>query len=389
MKYTPHLTLIAMSVALAVSQSACTKSSPRDDNSSRAAATAVQVQVVPARLAAFGDSDEIAGTVKAEERAVIASKVMGTILKVSVKPGDSVRAGDALLEIESALVRTQVSQAEAALSAAEKGIIEAEKAQDSAAADAHLASLTFQRFQQLLDKQSISPHEFDQVEARLRSANAAQEMAAARVEEARAHRDEAAAARDSARTQLGYTRITSPIDGLVTEKSADLGSLAAPGTPLLAIEKASGYRLEAAVPESRMAKVKMGDPAKLSIPAALLETTGRVVEIEPSTDNASRAFLVKISIPPGTRVRTGMFGRALLSEGATNLLAVPSQAVLRDGQLNSVFVVSDGAAHRRLITLGRASGDLLEVLSGLEAGEQVVTSKPATLTDGSPVEIRR
>jgi len=382
-----YLTLIILTAGLAVFQTACTPTSQRAEEVPGPAAPAVPVQVTAVRRVPFDDSYENAGTVRADERAVIASKVMGTILHVSVNPGDRVRAGQPLIEIDGSMSGSQARQAEAALSAAEQGIIEAEKAQESAEADAHLASLTQQRFQQLLDKKAVSPHEFDQVEARLRSATAAREMAAARVQAARSQKAQAAAALESARTQLGYTRITAPFDGLVTEKLVDAGALAMPGVPLLAIEKATGYRLEAAVPETRMAKVKIGDPVKVSIPAAQLETAGRIVEIEPSTDAASRAFLVKISLPPDARVRTGMFGRAMFSIATTNLLAIPSQAIVRDGQLNSVFVVSDGKARRRLITLGRTATGTVEVLSGLQEGEQVV-SQPATLTDGASVEFR-
>lgn len=386
MTHRPSLARINMLVVLALSLSDCSNPAPRTEQSTRP--TPIAVQVVRVKLNPVDDTYESAGTVRAEQQAVISSKVMGTILKVLVKPGDMVRAGDPLVDIDDTQSKTQVRQAEALLSVAEKGIVEAEKSRESATADTHLAELTYQRYKQLLDKHSISPHEFDQVEAKLQSANAAKEMAVARVEEARAHREQATAAVDSAKTQLSYSQITSPISGLVVDKSVDPGTLAMPGAPLLVIQKASSYRLEAAVPELRVTRVKIGDSIKVSIPAVPMETVGHVVEIEPSTDTGSRAFLVKISIPGQKGIHGGMFGRALLPQGTENRLTVPTQSVLRDGQLNTVFVVTDSIARLRLITLGRTFGDSVEVLSGLDVGETVITSKTTTLTDGSPVETR-
>ncbi len=380
-------TSLAMLAAMLVgSQLACDRPSPRADN---IPPRTVSVQVIPLQSAPFEEFFESSGTVRAQEKAVIASKVTGTILQLSVKPGDAVKRGQPLVQIESAELNAQVSQAEAGVSAADHGLTEVEKGLASATVEAHLASLNYQRFKELLEKKSISPHEFDQVEARRQSAEANQEMASARLQEAQAHRQEAAAMLEAARIRKGYSSINAPFDGIVTEKQADSGSLSVAGMPLLAIEKSVGYRLEASVPETRMAHVKMGDSVKIAIPSLPLETSGRVVEIVPEAEVASRTFLVKIGLPAANGLRSGMFGRAIFPQGSVNSLRVPSIAVVRKGQLTSVFVVSDGIVRQRLVTLGRALGDSVEVLSGLSEGDQVVTSDVGTLVDGSTAEIRR
>lgn len=384
LEFAPSLPIL-LCAGVVVSQLACSGPSPRTDNRPPAA---VSVQVFQVRLAPFEDFYDYAGTVRAQERAVIASKVAGTILDVPAKPGDVVRAGQLLIRIESDELSAEVTRAEAAAAAAEKAVAGAEKALDAAAADAHLASLTYRRYQELLAKRSISPQEFDQADARRRSAEAAQEMASARIQEARAQREQAAAMLEAARIRKGYARINAPFEGIVTEKQADPGTLAVAGMPLLTLEKTAAYRLEASVPESRMTRVKIGASVKITIPAIQLEATGRVVEIEPLADVTSRTFLVKISLPEASRVRSGMYGRALFSQAGMNALAVPSQCVVRNGQLSSVFVVSEGVVRQRLVTLGRAAGNTVEVLSGLSEGDRVATSRVGTLVDGSPVEIR-
>lgn len=387
MKLLSHFALGVACVGFISFQPACSNSPPRSDEGSQEA-PAVSVQVASAHVVPFAASYEVAGTVRAAETAAIASKVMGTISQVSVKAGDPVKAGQLLLEIDTALLKSGVAEAEAAVAAADNGITEAERAQESATAEAKLASQTYERYKQLLDRNSVSQHEFDQVETRRSSADAAQRMAGARLEAARAHREQATAVLESARTQLSYTRVSAPSGGVVTARAVDPGDLATIGATLLTIENSSAYRLEAALPESRLQALKVGEEATISIPAAQLHGTGRVVEIEPSADIGSRTYLVKISLPAKAGVRTGMFGRALFSLETVDVLAVPSQAVLRDGQLTSVFVIFEGHARRRLVTVGRISGNLVEVLSGLEPGEQVAVSGIDGLTDGSPTEMR-
>jgi len=114
---------------------------------------------------------------------------------------------------------------------------------------------------------------------------------------------------------------------------------------------------------------------------------GVVDEIAPVLDPQSRSYLVKITLACAG-LRSGMFGRAIFSTGTKKVLAIPAGALVTRGQLQSVFVVEDGSAHSRLVTLGGRLGDFVEVLSGVNAGESVVTSPPAALSDGAKVEVR-
>jgi hypothetical protein len=112
-----------------------------------------------------------------------------------------------------------------------------------------------------------------------------------------------------------------------------------------------------------------------------------VEEIVPALDPGSRSFTVKIGLSGGL-LRSGMFGRARFPMGERRALLVPASAIVRQGQVEQVFVVENGVAKSRLVTTGAARGDRVEALSGLRAGESVVAPVPANLADGSRVEVR-
>ena len=176
---------------------------------------------------------------------------------------------------------------------------------------------------------------------------------------------------------------------MVTAKSVEPGNLAAPGAPLLTIEREGAYRLEASVDESRLPFVKTGQAVEVALDALDRRLAARVSEIVPAVDAASRAYIVKIDLPAMPNLRSGMFGRAWFPMGARQAVTVPAAAVMDRGQLQSVFVVEDGCARNRLVTTGKREADALEVLSGLSAGEKVVSPAASGVADGARVEVRQ
>jgi multidrug efflux pump subunit AcrA (membrane-fusion protein) len=332
---------------------------------------------------------EASGTVRAGRRAVLASKLQGNVLAVPVQLGSRIQAGQLLVELDHGETDAAVSRAQAAGKAAGDGIVRAQKALEAAEAEARLASVTYERYQQLLEKRSVSQQEFDQAAARNASAAAAMEMAQAALQQAQAQQEDAAAAMEAAQIRQNYTRINAPFSGFVAAKNVDAGSVVFPGMPLLTLEEARGYQLEVSLPESQVAAVKIGDTVRVSIGAIQMDATARIAELQPGAEPGSRTTLVRLALPETPGLRSGLFGRALFSMGKADLLVVPRSAVQRQGQLTSVFVVVDATARRRLITLGREYGDQVEVLSGLAAGEIVVSAPPSSLADGAPVETQQ
>jgi RND family efflux transporter MFP subunit len=331
---------------------------------------------------------EASGTVRALSSAVIASQVMGYVKEVKMQAGDRVRAGQTLIVLDSRELEAGYRQAEAALDEARSAAVEADNAAASAKANLDLAQVTFGRMKELLDTRSISNQEFDEVSARLKVAQAGYEMALSKRTQLQSRIAQAEQGLKSAEVMRGYTEIAAPFAGTVTEKRVEPGNLAAPGAPLATIERDGSYRLEVTVEESRLAGVKRGEPVSVTLDALGRTVEGRVTEIVPAIDAASRGFTVKIDLPALGELRSGLFGRARFSLGSRRVLAAPVGALQERGQLVSLLVADGGVARERLVTLGQKSGDLVEALSGLSPGERVIAPVPAGVGDGTRVEVR-
>jgi RND family efflux transporter MFP subunit len=255
-------------------------------------------------------------------------------------------------------------------------------------ANLDLARSTFGRMEELASRKSISSQEFDEASARLKSAQAGYEMARSRRGQVDSRLAQVEEEIRAAKITRDYARIAAPFAGVVTAKSVEPGNLAAPGAPLLTIEREGAYRLEAAVEESKLPVVKTGQNVEVGLEALDRRLAARVSEIGPAVDAASRTYTVKIDLPAVANLRSGMFGRAWFPMRARQVLAVPSAALVERGQLQSVFVVEQGAARMRLVTTGKRAAGAVEVLSGLSQGENVVSPVPAALADGAPVQVR-
>jgi len=331
---------------------------------------------------------EATGTVRAKTAAVISSKVMAHVLRVNFQAGDHVASGQLLVELDGRDLEAGLRQAEAAEREAREALAETEAAIASAKANLELAQATFRRMEDLFEKRSISRQEFDEATARLRSATAAYDMAAAKRKQVAARIAQASEGIQTAKILLSYARITAPFDGVITEKHVEPGNLAAPGAALAVIERDGAYRLEAEVEESRLSQIRAGQPVTVILDSLNRTLAAGVSEILPSVDPASRTNTVRIDLPPAPGLRSGMFGRAVFSLGERRVLAVPITAVREQGQLQLLFVAEGGRARSRLVTLGDTFDGRREVLSGLREGEQYVAQLPAGLDDGTPLEVR-
>lgn len=319
------------------------------------------VSVVSVQPEKVPDLVEAVGTLRAAQTSPLAGQMMANIVEMRAREGDRVQRGQVLAVLDEAQPRAALERATAADLASQQGITAAD-------ADFALAESTLKRYQALYEKKSVSPQEFDEVRARYRAAEARRDMA-------RAGQTQAKAALQQARTALGYTRIIAPFDGLVTERKADVGALVSPGMPIFTLEDVHRYRLEATVNETDLRYVRRGQQVPVIIDAVgEREFKGRVVEIVPAADAASRSFLVKIEIPSDPALRSGVFGRAQFSRGERSCLLVPRTAIVERGQLQGVYVLDQNKiASLRYITLGKPSGAEVEVLAGLQAGETLIS----------------
>lgn len=347
---------------------------------------AIPVQTTTVSIQEWPNVYQATGTVRARTAAVLSSKVMAYVRQVAVQVGDRVRDGQLLVTLESQDLDANVRRAEAGETEVLSAIPEADSGVAGAKANLDLARSTFQRMEQLASKKSISNQEFDEASARLKSAQAAYEMARAKRTQLDSKLTQVREEIRGTQIMRDYTRISAPFSGVVTAKSVEPGNLAAAGAPLLTVEREGAYRLEASVDESRLPFVKTGETVDVTLEALDRRLTAHVSEIVPVVDAASRAYIVKIDLPTMPNLRSGMFGRALFPMGVRKVVAIPPQAMVDRGQLQSVFVVENGCARTRLVTIGERGQSTVEVLSGLSEGEKLVSPVPLGLTDGARVE---
>ena len=316
----------------------------RRDKASRSELPPVSVRVQTIEAKPHVAAEEVVGTVRPKLRSIIEAKISGRIDKVLVIPGREVKAGELLVQLDAREAKARLDQAIALRQQAENDL---------------------KRVEVLRTKQVVTPADFE----------AAQSKAQVAV-----------AAATEAETNLAYCTITAPFDGVITRKLADVGDLAVPGKALLEIEDPDLLQFEVAVPEAVIDHVKFG--AQFPVHLASKELEGKVSEIAPSADVTSRTFLVKLDLPNGTGVRAGQFGRVAIPVSETNVLRAPAAAVVQRGQMEFVFVLADHRAQLRIVKTGRRFGNEIELLSGVDAGERIVTDHTDSLVDGQRLEPR-
>ncbi len=335
------------------------------------------ISIVVAQKAMVPEWLDAVGTVRAAQTSQVASQIMGNIVEIRAREGDRVQSGQVLAIIDDAQPRSGVEQATASLAAAKKNVSAAES-------DLALAAATLKRYQQLYEKKSLSPQEFDEIKARYQSAEARRDMA-------QAGQAQANAALTQAQTSFGYARIRAPFAGVVTGKMADVGTLASPGMAIFTVEDTRSYRLEASVNESDIRIAGVGQVVPVTVDAlANADLSGKVVQIVPAADPASRSFLVKIELPSDTRLRSGLFGRARFPSGKRSALFIPAASIVERGQLQGVYVIdANQIAGLRYVTLGKTAGPQVEVLSGLQDGERLAAAPGDLELGGKRIAVRQ
>jgi multidrug efflux pump subunit AcrA (membrane-fusion protein) len=336
-------------------------------------------------LTDLASSIEAGGIVRSRVTAIVASRVMAPIIDVRIRAGDRVRRGDVLVTLDAREMHAQDARAQATALSAVESVRAAEADVRAAESAAKLARLTHDRVATLQAKRSATTDELDQAAAALATAEAQHGAAQARLAAATAGREAAKAAADAAAVTTTYASLTAPFDGIVTERSAEPGSMAAPGSALLTLEDPATYRLEVRLDDTRAAQIAPGGDAAVQLDDRDTSMPGHIAEIA-RIDPASHTFLVKIDLPAGVAVRSGQFGRATFGGPSRRALTIPASALIRRGQLSFVFVLgSDQRTHLQPVSIGTVARDRVEVLAGVRHSDRVVASPQASLADGTAV----
>lgn len=306
---------------------------------------------------------EATGNVEAARRASPGTILAGRVTSILKREGARVRRGELLARVESGDVAARVAQAEAA-------VVAARAAEDN-------ARRMRERLERLVPKQAASPRSLEDAvaghEAALANLHAAEEGVQA------------------ARVMLSYGQITAPFDGVVVRRLVEEGDTAAPGMPMFVVEDTSSMKVEVSVPESSSRGLTPGAGVVVVVDGSGgVARDATLAEILPAADPATRTVTARVLLDNADgALRPGMFARARFAAAGTASMTLPESAVVRRGPLTGVFVVDDGVARLRWVTLGRADAGRVVALSGVGSGERIVTAPPPELVDGRRVEIAR
>jgi RND family efflux transporter MFP subunit len=388
---------------LAVSGIAC----GNDKTAARAAGPAKTqesrpVRVVAATVGPLPRTVTVTGTLAADEEVVAGFKVAGRVSAITVDLGSPVRKGQVLARLDPTDFLLRVEQAEAALRQVRAGLglprdgsaesVDPEKTALVREARAVLeeARLNRDRMALLWEKNYIARSEADASLSRLLVAESRYQAA---LEEIR-NRQELLAERSSglalARQQLADAVLTAPIDGAVRERRASVGEYLAAGAPVFGLVRIHPLRLRVAVTEREAPSVRVGQAVQVRLEGDPSVHAGRVARLSPSITEQNRTLVVEAEVAnPNGRLRPGSFARAeIVVDADRTAVMVPASTVVTFAGLEKVFVVKDGKAVEKRIRTGRRSGDRVEILEGIAAGEPVV-AEPGNLVGGMPVTVTR
>jgi RND family efflux transporter MFP subunit len=317
-----------------------------------------------------GNGLSLSGQVEAGQTVQISTRVMGYITYLKVKPGDRVSKGQLLVSISNEDILAKRAQADAMIAEAEAAVKNAKKDED--------------RFIALYKQQSASAKELDNINLQYSSAKA-------RLDAAKQMRNEVSA-------MLAYTNLTAPFSGMVSQKMAEAGSMASPGMPILTIEEGGAFQISATVPENLISQVHQGVETNISIKAIAKNIKGTVVQINQSSQFTGGQYLIKIRLSSADQqgLYSGMYANVFIPiknasqiNNTTSAIMVPVSAITYKNQLAGLYTISsNNTALLRWVRLGKTTGNMVEVLTGLQKEESYISSAEGKLFNGAQVKTK-
>ena len=349
------------------------------------------VNVKPVERAAAQGSLVLPGNIQAITETPVLARSSGYIRKRYADIGDRVKPGQVLVEIEAPELQQQIKQATAAIEQSQSSVQQAEAALQQGRANLGLAQVTSERWKKLLAKGAVSRQDSDTYDAQFAAQQANVQALEKAVSAARSNVSAQEANLARLNELLGYLTVRAPFAGVVTVRNVDEGTLVTEGSTLLfRIAQTDRLRIYLNVPQSDASSVRVGQQATLQIP----DLPGRkfpatVTRTASALDPSSRTLLVEVQAPnPNGDLLPGMYAQVDLAVPRKNpALLIPSDTLVMRSDGPQVAVVSaDGVVHYSRIQLGRDLGDHLEVLSGLEPGQQMAVNPSDDVREGAHVK---
>lgn len=328
------------------------------------------------------------GYVVAQRKAAVASKVTGRLVSIKVEEGSRVKGGEIIAQLESEDVKAALKQATANLNQTQANL-------EQAQAELHDAALAYNRYKDLLAKGAVAQADYDAVEARYKKAQAGTSAAQAAIGANKA-------ALEGAKVALEYTLIRAPFDAVVLTKNADIGDIITPlgaaanaKAAVVTIADMDSLQVEADVSEANLELVKIGQPCEIQLDALPeVRFRGEVHMIVPTADRSKATVLVKVRfidkdrrILPEMSAKVAYLSRPVKPEEQKPLTALNPAAITTRNGKKWVYLIKGERAVETLVTVGKPLGDLVEIISGVSAGDKVVLKPLDKMRNGSKIKI--
>lgn len=365
------------------------------------------ISVATVSEAAYTDTLNLSGNVTPVETANLSFKLAGKLKDVYVREGDFVEMGQKVAELgmEDYSLQMQVAQAQFRAADAQYATAKMQVDTDApskiaqAKAQLVLTQKTYNRVKALYEAQAVSQSDLDEISAKLAAdsetyhqALEGKNMAVAQMEAAGAQKDQAAAAADKAARDITDTALNSPMSGVILKKIMNGGETAAAGYPVVVIGRTDEVYIEVGISDEQINEIKQGQKADVSVYGIETAFEGSVAEIGALADSNTRTFTVKIRVKnPNGMLKPGMIANVLLHTGSQQAVLIPLDSVLQraDGSVVYVYDSAGGSVKRKIVTTGEIRGNSIEILTGLEFGEQIVTEGQFLLYDGDAVQLAK
>ena len=406
------LTLLLVAVAAFIAACGGSKANVRKEETANTPPPAVDVTTATAIKRDLPRFFETTGSLAGDQQTDVAPQTSGKVVAVGVDIGSPVRRGQMLVRLDDAELKLRVEQAVAQVNQAKAAVRQAEekiglrpgqafdpnRVAEVAAARVtlDLAEKNLKRAEKLIESGDVSRQFYDQQRAQRDQLKEQYDVALAQarqnyagVEVARTNVANAEAALNLAKQNLSYAVIPSPMDGFVSERTADLGEYVSPQQKVATIVRTNPLRVRIDVPEQAIPEVRVGQSVSATTSAwPDRNFSGRVARIAPNVSAQSRTLTVEAEIDNSSgALKPGQFTTVrILEERAEPAVLVPARAVVTDAGVSRVFVIKDGHAEQRLVQTGQTEGDLIEIKQGVAADELVATSNQQQLTDGVAVK---
>jgi RND family efflux transporter MFP subunit len=350
----------ALGVTAVVLLSACGPKSDAGDAAPPVANAALAVELATVVQAPLARTITVSGAVAAWQDMQLGVELSGSrIAEVKVEVGDVVRRGDVLLTLDARTLDAELQMADAALNEARAGIL--------------LAKSQLDRGDALKAQKLISAADHDQLRAAMVQAEARAQTTAAQYEAAKLRRD--------------FATLRAPDDGVIATRTAEPGMVVMAGAQLLTMIRGGRLEWRAELNEADLLDVQVGAAVDVRQRDGTM-VAGRVRAVSPGLDATTRTGTVHADLPEPGQLRAGMFAEGRILVGGGEALSVPVAAVVRrDGYAYVFTLKGKDRVERRRVELGRIDGERIEVRSGVQAGERVVSRGGAFLSDGDLVRV--